>query len=141
MNNLHNNILVYHLCNKYLILPIKFFDFLILKISNPLILKDEINQNLKDKILFIFNWENFSNEFKLKCTDAEKIIIFSDTLKSTVFFEPEKKLNKILCRLCLEENTWNKTICCKQELHINCYSNWKKSCPFCRFENYYTDLI
>lgn len=135
MNNI-NKILVHHLCKKYLILSTKFYDKIISKISNPIIVNEETDKNFTDKTICIFNWENFSTEFKLKCANAEKIIIFSDTLKPTFVFETEKKKNNIVCRLCYEHNTFHKTDCCKQELHLSCFSNWTKSCPFCRHENY-----
>jgi len=139
MNNLEHiieKILVYYFCNEYIVLPLNYFEIITPKIPNLLIITNILQIDFTNKQIATKQWETYTNEFKLNLMSAKKIIIFSDLLSPTIQLQDNIIKNNIICCICLEENTYNKTYCCRQPLHIKCYKNWNKTCPFCRHKNY-----
>lgn len=129
-------ILIYYFCNEYMVLPLYYFNTIVKKLPNLIIIKNDCKIDLTNKQIAIKGWETFSYEFKLNLMKAKKKIIFSDKLKPSLIFQKNIIKNNIICCICLDENTYNNTICCGQPLHLKCYTQWKNTCPFCRHKDY-----
>jgi len=134
--NLVNDIMIYYIKNHYIILSNDFYDIILEKKTNLIIISYEIEINFIGKEIAILNWETYSKEYKEKCFDANKIIIFSDKLKPTFVFPKEIPKNEEICYVCYYVNVWFTTSCCKKFLHKTCYNRWNHKCPFCIRENY-----